>query len=108
MSRHDIDIIIIKHWMVLHNTCLITSYLTGGEIRCITLYDGLMMPSARVCLKVVFRDSELPASTVELVFVSDLTHKVLGFLEIRQHILSQCHNLEPASVWAKFGLSGLK
>ena len=24
--------------MVLHNTCLITSYLTGGEIRCITLY----------------------------------------------------------------------
>ena len=38
MSRHDIDMIIIKHWMVLHNTCLIMSYLTGGEIRCITLY----------------------------------------------------------------------
>ena len=39
MSSHDIDIIIIKHWLVLHNTSLITSYLTGGEICCITLYN---------------------------------------------------------------------
>ena len=48
-----------------------------------------MMPSAQVCLIIVFRDCELPADTVELVFVFHLTDKVLGFLEIRQHILSQ-------------------
>ena len=38
MSRHDIDIKIIKHWLVLHNTCWITSYFTEGEIRFATLY----------------------------------------------------------------------
>ena len=48
-----------------------------------------MKSSALVCLIVVFRDRELPADTVELVFVSDIAHKVLGFLEVRQHVLSQ-------------------
>ena len=43
MSSHDIDIIIIKHWLVLHNTSLITSYLTGGEICCITLYAQVIL-----------------------------------------------------------------
>ena len=38
MSRHDIDIKIIKHWLVLHNTCWITSYFTEGEICSATLY----------------------------------------------------------------------
>ena len=49
--------------------------------------DFMMIISAKVCLIIVFRDCELPADTVELLFVFHLTDKVFGFLEIRQHVL---------------------
>ena len=42
MYRHDIDIKIIKHWLVLLHTCCITSYFTEGEIRFATLYFACM------------------------------------------------------------------
>ena len=56
MSRHDIDIIRIKHWMVLHNTCLIMSYLKGGEICCITLYIFTYEYVERIVYAYVFWD----------------------------------------------------
>ena len=51
--------------------------------------DFMMIISAKVCLIIVFRDCELPADTVELLFVFHLTDKVFGFLEIRQHVLNR-------------------